>query len=244
MALGTNLATLLGMLRAEARLTQSVAAGLNADQTHRVLLARHQDDLWTNFDWKHLLVDRDVVMQSGVRLYAFPADLSYDRTHRAQVKWGYQWRDLTDGVDESHYNQIDPDLGATQDPPMAWDLREGNVLEVWPTPATDGTVLRLTGTLALPPLVADSDTAILDDRLIVLLAAAEILAVQKAPDAQAKQTAAQRRLLALRGNASKMRRASFLNGQRRGFGGAVGSRMEVVKGRGSITWDSGGTWEA
>ena len=242
MALGTNLAALLVMLRAEARLTQSVAAGLNADPTHRTMLARVQDDLWLARDWKHLQVSRDLSTQAGVRYYAWPADLAYDRAVTARVKWSQLWIDLAPGITEAHYNEIDPDLLVVQDPTRAWDLAEGNMLELWPIPATDGISIRLTGTKALPPLVADSDTAVLDDRLIVMFAAAELLALQKAPDAPAKLAAARTRLLALAGNDSKSKVVSMLSGQRRGFGGDVRSTLTVTQGRGSMTWDGGGRW--
>lgn len=242
MAVGTNLAALLVMLRAEARLTQSVAAGLNADLSHRVLLARHQDDLWLARDWKHLQITRDLATQSGERLYAWPSDLSFERAVTARVKWSSQWIDLAPEITERNYNEMDPDLNVMSDPPRSWDLAEGNVLELWPMPAASGTVVRLIGTKALPALVADADTAVLDDRLIVLFAAAELLALQKAPDAAAKLAAAQRRLLALAGLASKKKSFSYLGGQQRGFGGRMTSRLDVTRGRGVVSWDGGGNW--
>jgi hypothetical protein len=49
-------------------------------------------------------------------------------------------------------------------------------------------------------MVSDSDRADLDDRLIVLFAAAEILAKQKSPDAKNKLDMANARLLRLRAN--------------------------------------------
>ena len=128
MAVGTNLAALLVMLRAEARLTQSVAAGLNADPSHRVLLARWQDDLWLSRDWKHLQIDRDVTTAAGTRYYAWPTDLSFERAVTAQTKWSGQWRQLADGITEANYNELDPELGISQDPPRSWDLAEGNML--------------------------------------------------------------------------------------------------------------------
>lgn len=244
MALGANLAGLLGMLRAEARLTQNVGAGLNADITHRVLLARHQDDLWMLEGWKHLEVSRDITTDAGVRLYTWPVDLAFDRAVSVKAKWSSLWIDLSGGIDERHYNEVDPEQDSRQDPVRAWDLAEGNVLELWPLPASTGTMVRLTGTKALPPLVADSDVAIMDDRLIVLYAAAELLALQKAPDAPAKLAAANRRLLALRGNMNKNKVRSFLAGQGRGFGGVrPSSELRIIGGRGSIgAWDGPVEW--
>ncbi|CAK0773596.1 hypothetical protein WCLP8_5030006 [uncultured Gammaproteobacteria bacterium] len=68
--------------------------------------------------------------------------------------------------------------GQRDDPVRAWKMIHTGVreqLELWPVPASAGT-LRLHGLLALPALVAEADVAILDDRMLVLFAAAEFVA--------------------------------------------------------------------
>jgi hypothetical protein len=61
--------------------------------------------------------------------------------------------------------------------------------EVWPIPTVTPPAaysLRIEGNAPLNPLIADTDTCIIDATLIVLMAAAEILAVQKSEGAAMK----------------------------------------------------------
>lgn len=239
MPVGTNLAALLVMLRAEARHSPNAAAGLNADATLRQTLARVQRSEWVEHGWRHLRVRRGVTTAAGSTTYAWPSDLAFDRVVYAFVQWGTEWIPLEHGISEADYNALAE--GVEQDPPRRWDYREGNTLELWPTPASALTV-RLWGYKALAPLVQDSDLADIDDDLLVLVAAAELLAQQKAPDAQAKQAAANRRRAALLGNASKNKIGSFLAGQRHTMTPGNRSRLDVVRGIGSVSWDGSGTW--
>lgn len=199
MARNVSLARLLVMLRAEARYAQTVGAGMTVDQTLRQALSRTQEQLWLDFDWKHLEVDRDVVTIAGEWLYDFPADLDQERVKKVETKWGGLWSELTYGIGEGQYNQFDTEAGARTDPQWRWRLRETGQAELWPAPAASGNTIRFKGIRTLRPLVADSDVCDLDDNLIVLFAAAELLTAQKAPDANIKGTAAARRLAALRG---------------------------------------------
>lgn len=239
MPTGTNLAELLRRLRAEARHARNAGAGLNADDTLREMLARIQRTEWLDRAWRHMRVRREITTAEGQYLYDWPADLAFDRVVYGFVLWGNSWCPLAPGIGEAEYNIREE--GEGQDPPKRWDYREGNKLELWPAPLTAMTV-RLWGIKTLGPLVADDDTADLDDDLLVLLGAAELLAQQKAPDAPAKLAAANRIRTALLGNASKARVGSFLAGQRRGFNAAGGSRLEVVRGVGSVQWDGTGVW--
>jgi hypothetical protein len=199
MAFGTTLAQLLVMLKGEARLTQSTAAGLNADMTLRTLLRRVQSDLWLDHDWGHLKVFRDVLTQAGGRYYAFPADLDQLRIASVSQKWNNLWRPIGYGVSEAEYNLFDPEQNRRTDPVLKWQLTEGNLIELWPLPATDNIAVRLRGLKVLGPLVADADTAALDDILIVLIAAAEMLASSGAKDAKAKVEAATARYRRVKG---------------------------------------------
>ncbi len=84
------------------------------------------------------------------------------------------------------------------DPPRRWELLEddetdADAIEVWPVPASSDAELWLVGKRALGDLLVDADTALLDDQLLVLTVAAELLAKAKKQDAQAKAIAAGRR---------------------------------------------------
>ena len=82
-------------------------------------------------------------------------------------------------------------------------------IEVWPIPSQAGSsttgegTLRLEGIRKLSPLIALSDTADLDDQLIVLHAAGELLQRQKSADAQLKLAQAQAHYARLKARLSK-----------------------------------------
>ena len=82
-------------------------------------------------------------------------------------------------------------------------------IEVWPIPANNGSsatkdgIVRLEGVKNLNPLSAKTDTADLDDQLIVLFAASELLTRQKSGDAQMKMAQAQAHYLRVKGRLSK-----------------------------------------
>lgn len=194
MALGTNLAGLLVMLRAEARLTQTVSAGLNSDPTLRQLIKRTQDTLWLENDWPHLRVFRDITTEAGQRYYDPPADMDFNRIFKVEQKWNNLWREVTYGIGEHEYNLYDPDMDRRTDPVIRWMLTEDQKIELWPLAATSAIPIRFRGVKTIPLLVADSDVAALDDELIVLLAAAEVLTSTKALDAKAKLNAATSRM--------------------------------------------------
>jgi hypothetical protein len=214
MALGTPVSRLLSMLRAEARRTQTVSVGLNADDTLRQKLARVQDDLWMDYDWPHLRVYRDFQTQAGQRYYDFPVDLDYSRIEKFDQSWANLWRPVMPGITDSDYNLVNPDLGARQDPQLKWELRENMQIELWPPPASNGTCTRIWGIKTIAPLVADTSLAELDDNLIVLHVAAELLAGDGAKDASMMQGRATRRLLTLRGNTSNKKRYNMIGHNR------------------------------
>ncbi|WPZ36706.1 hypothetical protein T8K17_11225 [Thalassobaculum sp. OXR-137] len=90
------------------------------------------------------------------------------------------------------------------DPPQRWDIKDagsGPQIEIWPVPASNGSVLQISGERALRPLVADTDICTLDSDLIVLHAA---VGLTKDKDRKAElTTAAVAKLNYLRANQSK-----------------------------------------
>lgn len=91
------------------------------------------------------------------------------------------------------------------DPAQKWDILEDTdfnsvtaiKIEVFPVPASAGT-LYLVGKRSLSALTAGSDTADLDDQLIVRTAAAEITARENKRDSEAHSAAAQARFQRLK----------------------------------------------
>lgn len=217
MARNRTLTQLLDGLRAETRRSLNSAHNVQVRDTQIKLLQRTQEFLWEDFTWPHLRVTRDITLQAGQRYYDLPDDLDIERVEKVQVKDGDRWCDISPNINTEHYNTYDSDLDIRSWPVQRYQIAEDNLgasaqLEVWPIPDGDGDeetldgTLRLTGIRNLRPLVADADQADLDDRLIVLYAAAEDLAAAGSKDAALKLNLAKKLDAKLRGNLTKPRR--------------------------------------
>jgi hypothetical protein len=216
MARGTSLNELVTMVREEAGQSTNAALGQNAVGALKAMIRRQQEVLWLEHSWPHLRVEREVTIAAGQRYYAFPADLSQNhRIDEVSVKWEGDWRPVEHGITLAHYNSVDPAEDERRDPVLCWELYEGNQIEVWPLPETNGAKLLLRGTRNLNPLVGDADTADLDDILIVMFVAAEIAAKQNQENAKPKLQIAQRQLQRLKAENSHDRTFSFSTGTRR-----------------------------
>jgi hypothetical protein len=203
MARGTQLSALVDQLRAEIGASTNVAMGVNTLPSLKQLLRRTQERLWADFEWPFAYIERDEPMQNGERYYTFDADIDFDRIVSAHVKWEDNWRTVNYGIGPEQYNTSDSDDGDKEDPVTNWRHHEGNQFEVWPIPASADCKIRFKAIKKLPALVNDTDVALLDDNLIVLFAAAELLSRSKSDDAQAKFQSAQAHYVKLKGNGIK-----------------------------------------
>lgn len=215
MARGKTLLKLLQDLRAEIRASGNAAHNASAREGQVVLLNRVQEDLYDRHDWPLLRVERTIDVQAGQRYYDTPDDINLDRLECIEVRYGQQWCKLDYGIDSSHYSTWDSDLDERSWPVERWMIYENEQIELWPVPAANADPVSLDGRLKLfgikklPAMVADDDIAVLDDRLIVLYAAAETLAASGAKDAVAKLNMAQQRERMLVGNMSKIKTFSL-----------------------------------
>lgn len=176
MARGTTLGQLLQKLRFELKLSASTAMGQNTREQHIHAIVTSQERLAGIFAWPFLRVHRDIELSAGQRYYDFPEDLSLEDALRAEINYNGTYSKVEYGITSAHYNQSNSDNDSRLDPVTNWQLYrpddDGDQLEVWPMPATDDVqTLRLHGVKTLNPLVSDSDTADLDDLLIVYTAA-------------------------------------------------------------------------
>lgn len=179
MARGTAFSELFTRLRAETGRSTSVAVGVDdLDQLKEVLNSTYQT-LYMNHDWAHLMkVFPRVTLNAGQRYYNFPTGLNSERVTRVVV-----WRDgiasdITRGIGPEEYNTYDPEADERSEPALAWDVRwtgSADQIEIWPLPSTNNQELQFTGVQAAPRLVNDTDLCLLDDDLVVLFAAAELL---------------------------------------------------------------------
>lgn len=226
MARGTSLSQMRDQLRAEIGASANPAMGTNAVHQMNLLLSRTQERLWADFDWPFMVVSRDVPMLVGQKIYSFPADLDFNRVIDTNVKYSATWRGLDYGVGVEQYNFMDSDAGKRQDPVQRWQHNGLSQFEAWPIPASNDTIIRFNGIRNLNPLVADTDVCDLDDKVIVLFAAAEMLAHNKAADAEAKASLATAYYNRLRGNSMKGGTFTFGGGNKNGgYKGMIGGRM-------------------
>lgn len=208
MARGKQLSELVAQLRAETGRTQDVSVG--TDEYHNLtnLLQRTQETLYDEYDWPFLTVERSLQLNTGQRYYDFPEDLDFDGIKTVRYRYGNVYVPLERGITYDDYSIYDSNIGEQSSPILKWDVRNTRSdtdvhtgsheqMEIWPIPSEPETV-HFFGTKKLTALTQEEDRADLDDRLIVLFAAAEMLARQNSNDASAKAQQADRRLTKLR----------------------------------------------
>lgn len=202
MARGIQLQQLVAQLRAETGRNQTVAVGTSELDNLKQQLRRVQELLYDDNHWPFLQVERKIDLQNGQRYYDFPLDLNYDRIQTVKLKRNGVYTDLERGITFDDFSVYDSNADERSSPMLKWDVRNtGTIeqLEAWPIPNEEGSV-HFFGTKKLSKLVDDADRCDLDDQLIVLFTAAEILARQKSPDAKNKLDLANSRLLMLKRN--------------------------------------------
>lgn len=213
MARGTSLAVLRSMLKAE--IGDFASANATRDAQLNALLSNKQKLLATEHYWPFLERHWDVTATANTQYLSLPTTtagdpevvvlaIDLDTLPKVEVLYNNIYQPVINGIGEDEYNTFNFSLGQQSDPILRWRLAtnpnepdDPNQFEVWPVPVTEQT-LRFTGERAIQALTTDGNTADLDDLLIVLFVAADILARQKQADAQVKFQAAQRRLQWLR----------------------------------------------
>lgn len=215
MARGSTLESILADLNNEVGNIETPSYGIGARSALITTLQRTQEWLWEEHDWPFLQVKKDIQLQAGSRYYDMPTGIDITRIQKVQTKYAGYWQDVDFGIEEDlHYPEFDSDIGERYDPAFRWDFyydTENNAeqLEVWPIPATDfnattfNGALRVTAIRTLSNFTAESDTADLDDKLIVLFAAAELLARDRTDDAAAKLDAANKLFNRLKSHTAK-----------------------------------------
>lgn len=217
-----TLAEMVDELRAETGVSQNAAHGLASRTPQEQLLRRVQEDLYLAHDWPHMKTERSKDVPEGARYLELPDTFEFsglDAIYATDAAG--KWFPLAYGITPAEYNRYDPDIEADRRFPIerwqtylqAEDDVSTRMFEIWPVPDQD-TMLLLRGRRALLPLDADDKKSSLDGPTIVLFAAAEILARQKAEDAGLKLQKAMDRLrwLKTRAGATDTRRANLAGG--------------------------------
>jgi len=216
MARGQTLLKLLDDLRAECRLSPNPAHNSQQRETQVRLLQRMQEWLYDDYNWPHLRIERFFPSQRGQRYYGLPKDIALERILHLEVRFGTRWLPVGSGIEADCYAGIDSDGGQQGWPVRRWRIWEDDRIELWPVPDQDAGTgigddgsIKVVGIRNLRPFRDDTDVCDLDDRLIVLYAAAELLAAAGAKDAQLKLQQAAARYAKLKDDLSPRRRVQM-----------------------------------
>lgn len=205
---GQTLTTLLAYLKGELRDAQETNSP--EDATYYYMLSMQQRDFCLKFDWPFLVHRWDLTCTSGSYYFNVPTSdirsqavsINFERAVTVERLYGGIWYPMCEGIGSEEYSVLAQ--GSQLDPIMRWRM-DTNVneasnpaqIEVWPTPATDQTI-RFTGQRVALTLEEPTDTADLDDLLLVYWVAAQILAERGNPRAPIVLKKAQDHLVALR----------------------------------------------
>lgn len=219
---GVPLSELRYELMAETFQSLSPAQTTSATPFYNYQLDRVQREQWNLIEWPHLTIYKDVPMVAGQRYYDYPPQLPFDSIFRIWWPQGVNWVPLDYGIGPQTYAAMGGEFVQAW-PPRRWrncpvydetseSTDPGSQFEVWPIPPENYPYsLRIEGNAPLNKLVEDTDVCVIDATLIVLMAAAEILAVQKSEGAAMKlqKVNAYRRMLIARLGAQQRRSRSL-----------------------------------
>lgn len=222
MARGTSFLNLQGMLRDETGRASNVAVGPDDLAQLKTKLRRVQTMLYDEYDWPFLRqVFPAITLAAGVQYVNFPSGLNnlhLERVESVVVYYGTLPYPVDRGITEREYAIYNSLNGVSASPVMRWDSRwtgSADQVEIWPLPPDNTQTLVFTGKRDLRPLLADADVCDLDDEMIVLFAAAEILEKQGAANADTVKKAADARFTRMKGRvkgATRPRRLGMGNG--------------------------------
>lgn len=189
--MGKQLRDMLTDLRAEVGHSTNVAHGVNDRETLIYYLNRTQIQLYQDYDWPQLVIDRDVKLHDAQRYYDYPADLAFDDINHIWVLVNTVYNELSYGIGPEDFTLWNSETGFKSWPTRKWmHHADDNMFELWPVPDASGedpnAIVRLRGTKTIVKMVDDADEATLPDNLIVLFSAVEILQRDDAKDAALK----------------------------------------------------------
>lgn len=211
MTLRATLGEVVDMVRHEAQLSTNTSRGIDHRDAIVAKIKRAYYTMAEDFDWQHLELKKESdvsrkILQAGSNTYGFPAAVNPLKISKVWVKWGSSWLPVDYGIKHEHYSAYDPDADQRGDPVTNWAFYNGDGFEVWPLPASNGVAdgnneIAFEGQKKVETLTADASRLDVDDQLIALQVATEIMATQGQKDgASVLAEAATRRLQTLRGN--------------------------------------------
>lgn len=186
MARGNTLTAMIAMLRHEIGASADPSKGLSAKDALVESINAEYSRLYEDYNWPFLNHHANINTQAGSRYYNVPETIDAERITGLSIKYQDRWQPIIRGISLDNYNRYDPEDDERSDPVMAWDIYGANQIELWPLPNTNNLVVRVDGIKKIDRLISGEDICLLDDKLIVFYAAAEILRAKKKQDADEK----------------------------------------------------------
>lgn len=214
--IGNTLGEVIEMVRDEARLSTNTSRGTDNLANIKRLIKRHYQMLLDDYDWQHLEIkraDSQKILLPNSSVYDFPEKLNTERIAQAWVYYGSQWVPMEYGISFEEMNCQNTDDGDGSTWPEHWDFSGDKQFEVWPMPSSGDVRVGFDGQRKAAPIVNNDSIIELDDIMISLFVAAEILAANSQKDAAIKLKAADNRLLQMRRGKADKRRIAIGRGQ-------------------------------
>lgn len=190
MARGQSLATIRQQLRAEIKHAVNPALGVDFQASLDQAIRLAYTTLHESYDWPHLRMWGSKTVAAGGRYYDLPTGMLVENLREIKQIESSNIYDIERGISFEEYAQWDSDADERSDFIDRWEIvstAEGaEQIEVWPIPATNAGTLKIKGKRTRVALVDDEDLCDLDDFLVVLVAAADLLVEKKPKEAQAK----------------------------------------------------------
>jgi len=193
----------------------SLTVGTADDTLNYQRMETKQSWFASMYDWD-MLVDswnQTITVGAGGRYTTFPTvdingytnSINFDRPVEAAVLYSLKWLDMGFGIGTDQMNLWNSDLGMTSNPVMKWDYKKGDrtMFEVWPLGGQVQTVRftaqKQVATLRTAGVIDPTLTLTLDDQLITLAVAVDILIALEDPSAKSISEMLSARWRTLRG---------------------------------------------
>jgi len=190
-----TLTELLKRTRAEAGQSITTVHNAQSDAILTEKLNAGQELLATEYRFPELQVETTITTIIGTSTYSFPTDLDLNQTCEVWCSLGSVWVPVRYGIGRTERSAYP---ASTQSwPVLRWEVKVGTgatqtkTIELWPEPSAIGTI-RMTGHKIMQAMTTGTDVSTIDGTLLSLYTAGNLLARQKAADAELVLSRAQR----------------------------------------------------
>lgn len=179
MATGKTLLRVLQDTLAEIGMSQQSAMVQDARESLKRMIVNEQEQLIDDYDWlpfKDMEPGRffDITLAAGQRYYDWPDDFDYKTLGGVWTLQGNVWQGVDYGITPAEYSAFNSDDDVRTDPVMRWDFYSEEQIELWPLPASVGSV-RLKGRSLADEAVSESAVMVIDHIALSKFAAASYL---------------------------------------------------------------------